>query len=222
MGRGGQQRIPRPAAVRPGDPAPWRRLPPEQRRFTLDQVRARLADLPPPVDAVPRVEGARAAAVLIPMFDLDGEAHIVLIKRPDTMATHKGEIAFPGGKIEAHDVDLRAAALREAYEEVGIPPADVEVVARLDGIGTVASMFTITPFVGFLASRPALLPNPGEVVRVLELPLSALYADDVFHEERWDMWDTDVAMPFFELEDETIWGATARILTGLLTHLVGM
>ena len=81
-------------------------------------------------------------------------------------------------------------------------------------------MFTIAPFVGFLEARPALLPNPGEVVRVLELPLSELLDPDVFHEERWEMFEFYQPMSFYDLDDETIWGATARILTSFLTHLV--
>jgi 8-oxo-dGTP pyrophosphatase MutT (NUDIX family) len=221
VSRGGEQQIPRPASVQPGEPPPWAHLTPAQRRFTLAEVRERLADLPPPIEMMPRVEGARAAAVLMPMFDLDEAAHVVLIKRPDTMATHKGQIAFPGGKVEPNtDVDLRGAALREAYEEVGIPPHDVEVVAQLDTVGTAASMFTIAPFVGFLAARPALLPNPGEVVRVLEVPVSELLDPDVFHEEQWKLAEWYQPMSFFDLEDETIWGATARILYSFLSHLV--
>jgi len=219
--RGGNQRIPRPPSYRAGGPAPWADLPPERRRFSLGDVRARLADLPPPTDLGPQVDGQQAAAVLAPLYEHAGEAHVVLIKRPDTMPSHQGEIAFPGGKFDPGvDADLRATALREAHEEVGLSPADVEVVARLDAIGTVASRFTITPFVGFLAAHPVLHPSPFEVVRVLEVPLSELLADGVYREEHWDTWREGFGVHFYELEDETVWGATARILTGFLTHLV--
>ena len=219
--RGGQQRIPRPPAYRVGGPPPWSGLAPAQRRFTLDDVRARLADLPPAVDAVARVGGSRASAVLVPLFELDGDTHVVFIRRPETMPTHKGEMAFPGGTFDPGvDPDLRATALREAYEEVGLAPAAVDVAAQLDGIGTVASRFTITPFVGFLCERPTWVPNPREVVRVLEVPLSELLDPDVYREERWDTWKEDLDVHFYELADETVWGATARILTSLLTHLV--
>ncbi len=220
--RGGAQRIPRPASFRPGGPAPWSGLAPERRRFTLADVRARLADLPPAVELGPNVDGSRPAAVLVPLYEADGEARVVLIKRPETMPSHRGEIAFPGGQFEAGvDPDLRATALREAHEEIGLAPAGVEIVSRLDGIGTVATRFTISPFVGFLAGRPELHPSPREVVRVLEVPLSELLDPGVYREERWDTHTFDFDVHFFDLEDETVWGATARILTSFLRHLVG-
>jgi 8-oxo-dGTP pyrophosphatase MutT (NUDIX family) len=222
LGSGGQQRIPRPPSHRPGAPAPWSHLPAAARRFTLAAVRARLADLPPAAEAVPRVEGARAAAVLVPMFERDGEAHLVMIKRPDTMPSHQGEIAFPGGKFEPGvDADLEAAARREAHEEIGVDPETVEIVARLDGIGTVASRFTITPFVAFLPGVPRLRPDPREVDRVLEVPVSDLLDDAVYRHEHWDTWMEGLDVHFYELEDETVWGATARILTSFLAHLTG-
>jgi 8-oxo-dGTP pyrophosphatase MutT (NUDIX family) len=199
----------------------WAALDAGQRRFTLAEIRDRLADLPPAVERGPNVVGSQAAAVLMPLYETDGETRIVLIKRPETMSSHKGEIAFPGGKFDPGvDSDIRVTALREAHEEVGLDPADVEIVARLDGIGTVASRFTITPFVGFVAQPPVLTPSPSEVVRILEVPLSDLLDPDAYREERWDTRTADFDVHFYDLEDETVWGATARILTSFLVHLV--
>jgi 8-oxo-dGTP pyrophosphatase MutT (NUDIX family) len=162
-----------------------------------------------------------AAAVLLPLFERDGEVFVILTKRPETMPSHKGEISFPGGKHDpVRDADLRETALREAREEIGLDPEAVEIVARLEGISTVASRFVITPFVGFLDGPPILHPDPREVVSVFDVPLSELMADGVFREERWDTWKQDLDVHFYELTDETVWGATARILTGFLAHLV--
>ncbi len=217
---GGQQHIPRPPGFRPGGPPPWATVPAAGRRFTLAEIRERLADMPPAVERGPNVEGSRAAGVLVPLYEASGETWLVLIKRPETMSSHRGEIAFPGGKFEPGvDADLRETALREAHEEVGLAPADVDVVARLDSIGTVGSRFTITPYVGLLAGRPALTPSPYEVVRAIEVPLSELLDPDVYREERWDTHTADFDVHFYDLDDETVWGATARILTGFFTHL---
>ena len=219
--RGGKQRIPRPENFRPGRPAPWGSLDPARRRFTLDEVRARLALYPPVAGPIPWSENATAAAVLVPLFESDGEVSVVLTRRPETMPSHQGEIAFPGGKHDAAvDTDLRATALREAQEEIGLDPASVEIVARLEGLPTAAGAFTIAPFVGFIADEPELVPDPREVARVFSVPLSELMAEDVFREEVWDTWRMDLDIQFYELVDETVWGATARILTGFLAHLV--
>ena len=194
-------------------------MPPEARRISLDQVRTRCGALPPARRPAVVVEGSRAAAVLVPLFEAEGEARVVLTKRPETLPSHRGEIAFPGGKAEA-DESAVAAALREANEEIGLDPAEVEIVAELDGLATVASRFSITPFVGLLRAQPTLVPDPHEVDGVLQVPVSELLADGVFREERWDLWDSDHSVYFFDLPGETVWGATARILTSFLEHLV--
>ena len=194
--------------------------------LTLADVRAACATLPPPARR-PAPPSARPAAVLMPFFEADGEARLILTKRPETMPSHRGEIAFPGGKLEAeHDASLRDAALREAWEEIGLEPATVEIVAELDRITTVASRFVLTPFVGLLAEPPSLDPDPTEVVRVFDVAVSELLDDAVFREERWDVPPDlgvtpgrDRPIHFFELAGETVWGATARILSAFLAHL---
>ncbi|HSO94520.1 MAG TPA: CoA pyrophosphatase [Acidimicrobiia bacterium] len=224
--RGGQQRIPRPPSARPGDLAPWAHLDPDERRFNLADVREACRRLPPPHRPVPPPT-ARPAAVLVPIFDADGEARVILTKRPETMPSHRGEIAFPGGKLETErDGSLRDAALREANEEIGLDPKGVDIVAELDSLTTVASRFVLTPFVGLLSGHPELHRDPSEVVRIFDVPISELLRDDVYREERWDIPadlgispGRDRAIHFFELAGETVWGATARILAGFLAHL---
>lgn len=215
--RGGRQRIPRPPSVRPGGPPPWARIPPDQRHLSLADVRERCSRLPPPRPPAEIAPGSRAAAVLVALFDAGDEPVVILTKRPDTMPSHQGEIAFPGGGLRVGaDATPLDAALREAEEEIGLSRALVDVVAELDSIATVASRFTITPFVGMLDHRPELRPDPHEVVAILEVPLSELLADGVYREEHWG----DHTITFFELVGETVWGATARILTGFLAHLI--
>lgn len=216
--RGGEQRIPRPPDARTGGPPPWSHVPADRRRLSLAEVRERCAALPPPQPPPLVMPGSRPAAVLVPLFEAEAEAHVVLTKRPETMPTHQGEVSFPGGGMRAGvDATPLDAALRETEEEIGLPPAAVEIVAELDTLATVGSRFTITPFVGLVDSLPRLVPHPGEVVKVLEVPLSALLEDGAFHEEFWG--SPDRAISFFELPGETVWGATARVLVGFLSHL---
>ncbi len=187
-------------------------------------MRSGFADYTPPPEP-PLQPGGRAAAVLLPVFEEDGEARIVLTRRPESMPSHRGEIAFPGGKVEPTvDRDARDAALREAEEEIGLRRELVEVVTALPTLGTVVGQFNITPFVGITDGRPIVTADSREVDRVFDVALVELLADDVYHEERWS-WGldgTERAMQFYELADETIWGATARILTGFLARILGV
>jgi len=226
--RGGNQHIPRPRGFRAGAAAPWAGLPPERLRPSLADVRAVCGRLPPPVRPEGAIPGSRPAAVLVALFEEAGEARLILTRRPDTMPTHQGQIAFPGGKLdESVDADLAAAALREAHEEIGLAPDEVEIVAELDHLFTVQARFTLAPFVGLLAGRPELHPDDREVVRVFDVALSELLEAGAFRQELWDidagLLDTEPGrnrpIDFYEIPGETVWGATARILTGFLTHL---
>jgi len=220
--RGGAQKIPRPPTIRLGGPPAWAGLAPEARRLRLDEVRRRCRAFPPPPSA-PRIPGNQAAAVLVPLFEAGGETRVVLTRRPETMPSHRGDVAFPGGKAHP-DIDptLLDAALREAEEEIGLPRVAVEIVAELETISTVTSRFLVAPFVGLLAAPPVLRPDPREVERVFDVALSELMADGVHRVEYWGTGVLTRDVHIFELEDETVWGLTARILAGFLTLLTSI
>ena len=112
-----------------------------------------------------------AAAVLVPLFERDGEALVWLARRPKTMRSHAGQVAFPGGKHDATDPSLLDTALREADEELGIGRASVDVLGALDDIVTITG-FTVSPWVGWLAPDVEVAPNPSEVARAFAAPLT--------------------------------------------------
>lgn len=240
-----RQVVPRPGSARPGGPAPWAGLPAGERRgITLAAVLQRLDDagqrgpLPAPGtvgDVLTISPGdrpgfdARTAAVLVALFEEAGEARVVLTRRSPALRSHRGEVSFPGGRIDDGE-DAVAAALREADEEIGLRPGSATVAGWLHPVMTFASGSHITPVVATLATRPRLRASPAEVDRVFDVALADLAADGVFHEERWSVpgrpvpVSPDGSFPvwFFEAADETIWGATARMLTELVCLALGM
>jgi 8-oxo-dGTP pyrophosphatase MutT (NUDIX family) len=160
------------------------------------------------------------AAVLVPIVDR-GEPFLVFAKRTDRVGTHRGQISFPGGRVDPSDEGFLDAALRESEEEIGLPRGAVEPLGALDDTETVATQFIITPFVGFVRAPVAWQPDGHEIEKVIEVPLAALRdhanlrvehrtRDGVLHE-----------VLFWDYQGETIWGATARILKQYLDVLEG-
>jgi len=235
-----RREVRRPLHHRAGSAAPWAGLPAGERRaISLDRVRAALAEdrlerngrvAEPWRFTTGQVIGGRPAAVLVTLFEEDGEARVVLTVRSDRLRSHQGEVAFPGGRLDPGE-GVVEGALREASEEVGLVPGSVTVVAELTAMPTVASDTVMTPVIATVADRPSLTANPGEVERVFDVALAELLADGVFHEEWWSvpgragvsgLPDGEFPVWFFEVAGETVWGATARTLVELLCLIVGV
>ncbi len=151
------------------------------------------------------------AAGLVPIVDR-GEASLVFAQRTDRVGHHKGQISFPGGRIDPGDADDLAAALREAHEEVGLDPARVEPLGLLDDTETFATQYVITPWVGVVRGPVVWQPDGEEIEKVIEVPVAALLDRGCFRVERWERDGVEREVYFYEYRDTTIWGATARIL----------
>ena len=158
------------------------------------------------------------AAVLVPIVDR-GEPAIVFTKRTERVGHHKGQISFPGGVVDPTDASLLDAALRECEEEIALPRAIVEPLGALDDTETVATRFVITPFVGLVREPVAWRPDGEEIERLIEVPFAALIAEGSFRVEMWKSNGVERPVYFFDYAGETIWGATARILTHYLDLL---
>lgn len=156
--------------------------------------------------------------MLVPLFEEDGQLRVILTRRSDELRTHKGQVAFPGGRIEAGETPWQAAC-REAQEEVGLEPDLVSCLGALHPVDTVSSGMYVLPCVAGLPRRPHLVPN-AEVSRVFDIALSDLLLPGVGRKERWvSPTRGEVEVFFFELQGETIWGATAQMLVDLLSRL---
>ncbi len=163
------------------------------------------------------VHGAVDAAVLVPLYVHDGEAHAVFTKRRDDMRSHAGEVSFPGGRRDDTDPDLLHTALREAHEEIGLPPEAVNVVGALEPTGTMATGYAIYPYVGVIEPGHAWDPSATEVAAVIELSLPDLR--DGFDTRPVTRRGITLMTDTYVVGDVFIWGATARILGLLLERL---
>ena len=162
------------------------------------------------------------SAVLIPVYrDISGGLRLVLIRRGPG-GSHGGQLAFPGGKREPGDPTMRETALREAQEEIGLSPADVEIVADLPPMDTRTTGFRIYPFLGRIERPAAWQRNEREVAEIFEVPLAVLAGPDAQGEEvrQFDGWKRPEPTPFLRIEQGQIWGATYRILRDLIPRLV--
>jgi 8-oxo-dGTP pyrophosphatase MutT (NUDIX family) len=187
---------------------------PEQIRSILHQRQKRRVEDPTLI----------CAAVLVPLLFKEEEWHVLVTQRTQAVEHHRGQISFPGGACDPQDVGLMATALRETFEEVGVPPVEVEMLGELDDYPTITS-FSVTPFVGVIPHPFPYRLNPEEVEAVIEVPLSFLrdashlrielreyggHVHDVY------FWDYGPVLYQGKPRMYTIWGATARILKDFL------
>lgn len=160
------------------------------------------------------------AAVLLLLYEKKGETYLLLTKRTEKVADHKGQISFPGGVRDKEDKSLEITALREASEEVGIDIENVEILGILDDCLTVETNYVITPVVGILPTLPRFRINSEEVDRIIEIPL-AFFQDFFKHKPTSNFPDGEAVAgyPEFQYGQHLIWGATARILEQFLSLL---
>jgi 8-oxo-dGTP pyrophosphatase MutT (NUDIX family) len=163
------------------------------------------------------VSGRTDAAVLVPLYLQDGRLHAVFTKRREDLRRHPGEISFPGGRYEEGEADLTATALREAEEEIGLPPEAVEIVGALQPTPTIATGYAVYPFVGMIEAGRTWTLSAREVAAVLELSLSELMAG--YGRRRLVRRGLPIRTDTYVVGDHLIWGATARILADLFDRI---
>lgn len=205
----------------PGRPAPWADREHLVQGVDADRVREVFGGRVGSASPV-RERGGSPSAVLVALTvepePADGLS-VLLTRRAWTMRTHRGEVSFPGGRSDdgEHPHDT---ARREAWEEVGLAPAAVEVVGEMDHLTTVTRRAYIVPVVALLGSRPELVAHVREVDAILEVPLAELVRPGTFREERWGVGPDARPVYFFDLVGDTVWGATAAMLRDLLVRLL--
>lgn len=212
---GGQQIVPRPSRWSPGPPAPWEL----GASPSLDDVLAAVPVTDRP--SLPSFPNARHSAVLVTLTDGRSGPEVLLTRRSWEMRSHRGEISFPGGRSDPGETPIETA-LREAHEEVGLDPSVVTVRGELEHLNTVVSRSYIVPKVATVAEPLPLEAQTMEVERVMWVPLAEFTRPDTYRSEVWGIGPTDRTLHFFELDDETVWGATAGMLVDLLSRTLGV
>ena len=159
---------------------------------------------------------ARRGGVLALFYPHQGQICVPLILRPTYSGVHSGQVGFPGGGYDETDGDLTTTALREAYEEVGVRPSQVTVLGLLTPLYVYASNYLVHPTVGWCDERPEFHTDPYEVALLIEVPLRTLLDPANRRVETWTLRGRQVEVPYFAIAGQTVWGATAMMLSELL------
>jgi len=181
----------------------------------LDALRERLLDSDEASGLA--VRGRVDAAVLVPLYAAGDGLGAVFTRRREDLRRHAGEVSFPGGRRDPSDRDLLATALREAQEEIGLPPDAVEVIGALAPTSTIVTGYAVYPFVGVIGPGRAWTPSEAEVAEVLELRLDDVAAG--YGRRRLVRRGLPIRTDTYEVGGHVIWGATARMVADLLARL---
>jgi 8-oxo-dGTP pyrophosphatase MutT (NUDIX family) len=160
-------------------------------------------------------EGARDGAALLLIYPHDDTVHIALTVRGSGLRNHTGQVSLPGGRVDEGET-IETAALREANEEIGLDPSTVELLGRLTPLHIPVSGFLLHPVVGFTTMRPAFQRAEWEVARIIEAPVRVLSDPAVIKREVRTRvvkgQSIDVNVPYYDIDGEKVWGATAMVL----------
>ncbi len=163
-------------------------------------------------------EGLLPAAVLTPVFEVNGQVSLLFTQRTMSLRDHQGQISFPGGVRDLGDPDLLTTALRETEEEIGLHPGEVEILGNLNPVATVTG-YWINPFVALIPYPYDFRLNHHEVMHLLIFPLAAFCAPERWNSGTYRHKDQIVQVCCWKYDDTVIWGATARMLLDLLGRL---
>ena len=161
------------------------------------------------------------AAVLIPIFFKNGEAHLLFTKRTDKVETHKGQISFPGGMADETDDKLRETALRETWEEMGIKTEDITILGKTDKFLTNTN-FMVTPYVGYFPYPYDYTLSIDEIDRVIEVPLAHLLNPAIFETRLWERDGIKWNLHYYNYNNDVIWGVTGFLLSNFLSIVFGL
>lgn len=162
-------------------------------------------------------EQPKKSGVLLLFYPDQGAVYFPLIKRPQYPGVHSGQVGFPGGKMEPSDPDILFTALREAEEEIGINASKVEVLGRLTDLYIPTSNFLVSPVIGFMTEKPNFVPEQREVARIIATEVISLFHPEVRKQTQLAVGGgMYVDTPYFAVEEEVVWGATAMILSELI------
>ena len=186
-------------------------LPGEDAQFMMVPFgRPKLKDIP--MD----IYNPKKSAVLILLFPHEGTIKTVFIVRPVYDGVHSGQVAFPGGKFDEGDMDLKQTALRETHEEIGVTPEKIEIIGNLTDVYINPSNFLVTPYIGYINEHPQFIPDRHEVEKVVTYDVLQLGNSTIKSEKLIQLsGGFEIKTPYYDVEGLTVWGATAMMISEL-------